>query len=114
MNPKGANLSFSSPASRGAPSVVTPPTTPVRLSNLQYVSSTPDSNHTANSVTDTLEAVLPRLKSELQGRHVLDLPLDAFLKRFVTLEDAQCELSLLHLFFKSKSPSFCFSSHLSV
>lgn len=106
MDSKRANLPFPSPASRGASFVETPPATPSRLSNPQYVTSTPDSNHTANSVTGTLEDVLPRLKAELQDRHVLDLPLDAFLKRFVTLEDAQCKLSLLHPFSKSKYPSF--------
>ena len=106
MDPERAKLPFPSPASGGAPFIATPPATPVHLSNPQYVYSTPDSNHTTNSVTGTLEDVLPRLKAELQGRNVLDLPLDAFLKRFVTLEDAQCELSLLHLFSKSKSPSF--------
>lgn len=112
MDPQRANLLCPSPASRGAPFVTTPPATPARLSNSQYVSSTPDSNHTANSVTGTLEDVLPRLKAELQGRHVVDLPLNAFLKRFVTLEDAQCELYLLHLYSKSKSPSQRCPSHL--
>lgn len=109
MDPKRANLPIPLPASRGAPFVATPsattsPATPARLSSPQHVFSTLDSNYTANSVTGTLEDVLPRLKAELKGRHVLDLPLDTFLKRFVTLEDAQCELSLFHLFSKSKSP----------
>ncbi|MCJ1349513.1 hypothetical protein MMC31_007754, partial [Peltigera leucophlebia] len=49
----------------------------------------PDANHTANSVTGTLENVIPRMKKELQDCQVLDLPLDDFLKRFITLEDAQ-------------------------
>lgn len=66
----------------------------------------PDTNHTANSVTGTLKDVLPQLKAELHRRHVPNMPLDAFLKHFVTLEDTQCELSLLHFFSKSKPLSF--------
>lgn len=107
MNPERANLPFPSPAS-GTP----PPATPVCPSNPQHVSSTPDTNHKANSVTGTLEDVLPRLKAELHRCHVPNMPLEAFLKHFVTLEDAQCELSLLHLFSKSKPLGFWLSSYL--
>lgn len=103
MNLERANSPFPSPASGGA---TTPPATPVHLSNPQHVASTPETNHTANSVTGTLEDVLPRLKEELHGRHVPNMPLHAFLKHFVTLEDAQCKLSLVHLFSESKPPGF--------
>lgn len=84
----------------------TPPTTPVGLSKPQPVSSTPDTNHTANSITEFLEDVLPRKKAELQDCHMLDLLIDDFLRRFVTLEDAHGELSLLHLFFKYMFSNF--------
>lgn len=80
------------------------PTTPIRLSNLQYVASTPNTNHIANSVTGTLKDVLSQLKTELHHCHVPNMPLDTFLKHFVTLENTQCEVSLLYLFFKSKPP----------
>lgn len=73
MDPKSANLPFPSPASRRAPFIATPPATtspattlpatPARLFSPEYVASTPDSNHTANSDTRTLEDVLPRLKA---------------------------------------------------
>ena len=102
---KRADSPFPSPATggdafvaRNDDSPTPPPATPTRQFKLQSASSTPDSNCTANSVTGTLEDVLPRMKEELQDRQVLNLPLDAFLKRFITLEDAQCELALPHLF----------------
>lgn len=104
-NPKGAHLPFLSPASGTNAFVATPPATPVCQSKFQSVISTPDTNHTANSLTGTLEDVLPRMKEELQDRQVPNLPIDAFLKRFITLEDARCELSLLHLFSKFRQPN---------
>lgn len=111
MNPEKANLPFPSPASGGA---TPPPATPVPLSNSQHVASTPGTNLTANSVTGTLEDVLPRLKAELHRRHVPNMPLDAFLKHFITLEDAQCRLSLLYLFSKSNPPASNFPPICSV
>lgn len=83
MDPERVHLPFPTPAS-----LTTPPTTPVRLSKPQSVSSTPDTNHIANSVFGSLEDVLPRLKAELQDRQVLKLSFDDFLRRFITLEDA--------------------------
>lgn len=48
---------------RNKQSSTTPPTTPVCLSKPQPDSSTPDTNHTADSITEILEDVLPRLKA---------------------------------------------------
>lgn len=113
MDTERVHLPFPTPASEGAPMVAknekswtTPPTTPVGLSKPQPVFSTPDTNHTSNSITGILEDILPRMKAELQDCHMLDLPFDDFLRRFVTLEDANCELSFLHVFFKYTFPSF--------
>ena len=91
---------------RNEQSWTTLPTTPVGLSKPQPVSSIPDTNHTANSITEILEDVLPRMKAELQDCHMLAFPFDDFLRRFVTPEDAHCELSLLYLFSKYIFPSF--------
>lgn len=99
-NPKGAYLPFPLLASGRNAFVATPPATPVCQSKFQSVNSISDTNHSANSVTGILDNVLPRMKEKLQDREVLNLPLDAFLKRFITLENARYELSFLHLFSK--------------
>ncbi|MCJ1346607.1 hypothetical protein MMC31_004825 [Peltigera leucophlebia] len=66
----------------------TPPITFVGLSKPQLVFQISDTNHTSNSITGILEDILPRLKAGLQDCHMLDLPFDDFLRRFVILEDA--------------------------
>ncbi|MCJ1349440.1 hypothetical protein MMC31_007680 [Peltigera leucophlebia] len=88
----------------------TPPTTPVSQSKFQSVNTTPDTNHIANSVTGTLDNVLPRMKDELQGQEVTNLSLNAFLKHFITLEDAPNTIfnygwSICELVYSRKTPA---------
>lgn len=63
------------------------PATPIRLSNFQYVASTPETNHIANSVIATLEDVLFRWKAELHRCYMPNMPFGTFLKHFITFEN---------------------------
>lgn len=77
-NPKRAYSPFLLLMSGRNAFVVISPATPVCQFKFQLVSSTPNTNHTVNSVIGTLEDVFPWIKEELQDRQVPNLLIETF------------------------------------
>lgn len=77
-NPKRAHLPFLLPVSGRNAFVIISLATPVCQFKFQSVSSTPNTNHIVNSVTETLEDVFLRIKEELQDRQVPNLLIETF------------------------------------